>query len=399
MDDRHDAGEAVHPVGAAISAPTAPLWTVQVMRGVAALMVVAGHGQSAVSGVVAADGGSFVRSTLVPWGAGVDLFFVVSGFIMVHASRRLFGRPAARRTFLRRRLTRIVPLYWLVTTAFVLLLGAATLKGGDSFPDWRAILASYAFVPADTYGDGRLFPVYDLGWTLNYEMFFYALFAIVVAWPRARALAALGLLLTVLVLAGSVVLGPSAIWFWTRPIVIDFGLGVAVGALVASGFALPRTARIVLAVSAVVLLFADPLHVFDGPAGTTVANAWPRVLLAGVPVAAVLAAALLGPEPRMPRIAVPFTTAGDASYSLYLFHPFALIALEKLAQKVPAVGSAPGWLLVAATVATALAIALAAWRWIERPLTASLSHRKEDTDATPSPAAPPPDRPDRRLRA
>jgi exopolysaccharide production protein ExoZ len=363
----------VRPVGAVTPSRTQTLWTVQVMRGVAALMVVVGHSQSAVGAVLSANG-SFTRSTLVPWGAGVDLFFVISGFIIVHASSRLFGTPGARREFLRRRLIRIVPLYWLVTTLFLLLLAAASLKGGDPFPDARAIFASYAFIPADTYGDGRLFPVFDLGWTLNYEMFFYALLALVVVWPRGRALTILGGLLVALVVAGMFVPGPSAPWYWTRPIIVDFGLGIAVGALVAKGIVVPKTIRAIVAVVAVALLLADPAHIFDGPVGTTVANAWPRVLLAGIPVALVLGAALLGPEPRMPRVGIVFTRIGDSSYSLYLFHPFALITMEKLAQKIPAVRGAPGWLLVAGTVAVAIAIALAAYRWIERPMTASLAN-------------------------
>ena len=143
---------AVHPVGAAPAART--LWTVQALRGAAALMVVIGHGQSAAAGIVDAAGGDFARSRLMPWGAGVDLFFVLSGFIMVHASARLFGREGARAEFLRRRLVRIVPLYWLVTTVFLLLLAAAAMKGGDPFPDGRAVLASYAFFPSST-SDGH----------------------------------------------------------------------------------------------------------------------------------------------------------------------------------------------------------------------------------------------------
>ena len=373
MSDEDGARRGPRPAGAVTPSATQTLWTVQVMRGVAALMVVIGHSQSAVAATVTLTGGTFARSTIVPWGAGVDLFFVISGFIMVHASARLFGRDGARVEFLRRRLIRIVPLYWLATTAFLALLAAATLKGGDPFPDARAILASYAFVPADTYGDGHLFPVFDLGWTLNYEMFFYGLLALVVAWPRRRALAALGVLLAVLVGIGAVVPGPSAAWFWTRPIILDFGLGLLVGALVAGRVVLPVRLRGVMALAGVAMLLADPFHVFDGVVGTTVANAWPRVLVAGVPVVMVLAAALLGPEPRLPRGAAPFTRVGDASYSLYLFHPFALIAMEKLAQKSPAIAGAPGWLLVAGTVVAALLIALAAFRWVERPMTAALA--------------------------
>jgi peptidoglycan/LPS O-acetylase OafA/YrhL len=353
--------------------PHGTLWTVQVLRGVAALMVVLGHSQSAVGAAVASAGQVFVRSTLVPWGAGVDLFFVISGFIIVHASTRLFGRPGARRDFITRRLIRIVPLYWLVTTLFVALLAAATLKGGDPFPSPGAILASYAFLPMDTHGDGRLFPVFDLGWTLNYEMLFYALLAVVVAWSRRRALVTLAVALALLVGVGQFVSLPAALWFWTRPIILDFGLGVAVGALVAGQVVLPKPLRLALAVTGIAVLLADPGHVFDGPVGMTVANAWPRVLLAGVPVAAVLAAALLGPEPAMPRLAIPFTRIGDASYSLYLFHPFALIVMEKAAQKLALVRHAPGWLLVLVTVAGAIAIALAAYRWIERPMTIALT--------------------------
>ncbi|MEG3164806.1 acyltransferase [Sphingomonas sp. PB2P19] len=368
--------DAPHTRSQAAPAPRGTLWTVQVLRGVAALMVVFGHSQSAVGAAITSGASGaqvFVRSTLVPWGAGVDLFFVISGFIIVHASTRLFARPGARKDFIARRLIRIVPLYWLVTTLFLALLAAATLKGGDAFPGSAAILASYAFVPMDTRGDGGLFPVFDLGWTLNYEMLFYALLAVVVAWPRRRALVVLAVVLAVLVGVGQVVPLPAALWFWTRPIILDFGLGVAVGALVAGHVVLPKALRIAIAAVGIGVLLADPGHVFDGPVGMTVANAWPRVLLAGVPVAAVLAAALLGPEPGMPRAAVPFTRIGDASYSLYLFHPFALIAMEKAAQKLAVVRDTPGWVLVLVTVAGAILIALAAYRWIERPMTIALT--------------------------
>lgn len=385
-----DTGDAkaatARPVGAVPPSASTTLWTVQVMRGIAALLVVVGHSQSAAGGIKAAAGGAFARSTLLPWGAGVDLFFVISGFIIVHASARLFGRTGARAEFLRRRLIRIVPLYWLVTTLFLALLAAASLKGGDRFPTLPAILASYAFLPADTYRDGRLFPVFDLGWTLNYEMAFYALLAVVVPLPRRWALAAAGLLLALAVAIGALVTGPLALWFWTRPIVVDFGLGVLIGALVARGAALPPAIRIALAVAGLAALVADPGHVFDGAAGLTVANDWPRVLAAGLPFAAVLAAAVLGPEPAMPRGARPFARIGDASYSLYLVHPVALILVEKAAQKLPVVRGAPGGLLAGAMIVAALVIALAVHRWIERPMTTALARRLEPRRPTPPPA-------------
>ena len=63
------------------------------------------------------------------WGqAGVDLFFVISGFIMVYVSRDVFGKPGAAIDFLHRRIIRIVPLYWIATGAFVLLVNHAIDK-------------------------------------------------------------------------------------------------------------------------------------------------------------------------------------------------------------------------------------------------------------------------------
>lgn len=374
MADMASGFPPAHPVSAATTRPAPVLWTVQAMRGAAALMVVAGHAQSAVAIVVEGAGGRFERSGAVPWGAGVDLFFVISGFIMVHTAGGLFGRPHARATFLRRRLVRIVPLYWLVTIVFLALLAIATLKGGDPFPSGAAVLAAFAFLPFDTHADGRLFPIYDLGWTLNYEMFFYALLAVAIGWPRARALGALAAALLLLVAIGPLVPPGSAAWFWTRPILLDFGLGVGVGAMAAT-VVLPVPVRWLLAVAGMSLLLLDPTGLFAGPAGTTVANAWPRVIFAGLPVAAILAASVLGREPPRPQVARPLVALGDASYSLYLLHPFALILLEKLAQKTPIAAAMPGGVLALATIALALLIAVVGHRLVERPLTHAIARR------------------------
>ncbi|MCC2976608.1 acyltransferase [Sphingomonas sp. PL-96] len=383
-DHRHAARPAVSPDRRAV------LWPVQVMRATAATMVVIGHSQSAVAWIKQSAGQSFVRSTMLPWGASVDLFFVISGFIMVYASRHLFGQPRAPIDFLKRRLIRIVPLYWVVTTVFLALLLAATLKGGDRFPSGAAIVASYAFLPFDTYGDRQIFPVFDLGWTLNYEMFFYALFTLAVSLPRRRAVAIIAAVLLLLVALGTAVPETQvALHFWTRPILLDFGLGMAVGLGLSEGVRLSGRMRIALGCVATALLVLDPANVFNGALGTTVANDWPRVLVAGVPAAALLAAATLGPEPRFSPWVVPLTRVGDASYSLYLLHPVTLIVLGKLAQKLPSVTLFPGGALVAAAVIAAVALALASFRWGERPMTAWIARRLDKKHRRPAQEYPP----------
>src|SRR5665213_384 len=88
---------------------------IQILRAVAALMVVLSHAQNDALREAIANGYRFTRFELLPWDSGVDLFFVISGFIMVYSSQRLFATPGAGGAFISRRLIRIVPLYWMIT--------------------------------------------------------------------------------------------------------------------------------------------------------------------------------------------------------------------------------------------------------------------------------------------
>lgn len=362
--------------GVAENKATAPLWNVQYLRAAAAMMVIYGHAQSMVASIAAGAGTGFMRSTLLPWGAGVDLFFVISGFIMVYASRRLFATPGARGAFLNRRLARIIPLYWVATSLYLALLAAAAWKGGDALPSGQAVLASYLFLPFETHPSSGVFPVLTLGWTLNYEMFFYAVFALAISLSYRAAAGVTAAMLVVLTLAGTLVSETQvALHFWTRPILLNFALGLGIGVIALEGARLSATVRLVLVLLGSAALAADPMHVFNGPLGSTTENGFARVIFAGVPAAALLAGAALGPQPRLSTWNTPLGRLGDASYSLYLLHAFALIAMEKALQKLPMFRELPGELLVLATVASAILIAFAAYYGFERPFTAALNAR------------------------
>src|SRR3954453_23077189 len=161
-------------------------------------------------------GHAFTPVTAFPWAAGVDVFFVISGFIMVHASARLFGAPDGGRIFLARRVARIVPIYWAVTTLYLAIALAGPEFLNREFLDWPYVVASYLFVPV-TRPDGLVQPLYGLGWTLNYELFFYASFAVALAVGPSRRHAVLGL---GAVFAGLVLTGralaplPQPLGFW-----------------------------------------------------------------------------------------------------------------------------------------------------------------------------------------
>jgi peptidoglycan/LPS O-acetylase OafA/YrhL len=116
-----------------------------------------------------------VRHTDFPsaWGgAGVDLFFVISGFMLVYSSRALFGDLKSVPLFALRRLIRIAPLYWIIISATLAIKGSANIS---------VIALSASFLPSP---HGLVVPP---GWTLIREMFFYLLFELALFFPRRQA--------------------------------------------------------------------------------------------------------------------------------------------------------------------------------------------------------------------
>src|SRR5918994_6175272 len=102
-------GAIPRPASPLVQPPAVPrLILVQALRGLAALSIAMLHALHEAELLAGAAGLAFAAPARVPWAAGVDLFFVISGLIMVHASAGLFGRAGARRVFLARRIARIV---------------------------------------------------------------------------------------------------------------------------------------------------------------------------------------------------------------------------------------------------------------------------------------------------
>ena len=336
---------------------------IQALRALAAFMVAVHHVQPDAAILAAQAGLSFQRNDWLPWMAGVDIFFVVSGFIMVHASDTLFGRPNAPTLFLQRRLVRIVPLYWAATTLFLLtgLVVPALLNSGA--PSLGQIAASYLFWPAVST-QGVVQPVYSLGWTLNYEMLFYVLFAGALLLPRRFVVAAITLALTLLVgseaLAGPL---PLPFGFWGQPIVLEFAAGMGLALLRHRGLRLDAALRWALVAGAVaLLLFGQHLPWPAGP--------WRDLALHGTAATLLVLAAVSGRREGAPS---PLLTAlaqvGDASYALYLVHPFVIRGLRE----VFAQGGlhAPA-LFVAVALVGAVIAALVVYRLFEVPMTRGL---------------------------
>jgi len=341
------------------AAGTAPerLVLVQVLRGMAALLVLLGHVQEQLAVAMAKAGMPPWPRLAWPGGFGVDLFFCISGFIMVVTSARLFGQPGATRNFLRRRALRLVPLYWLATGAFGMVLALGT-QPGPAQPV-QAWLASLLFIPYPTRGieGDMVFPLLSLGWSLNYEVLFYLLFSVAIVLPARRAVLAVWAALLLLTAAGAV-LEPDhpALVFWSRPIVLEFGMGMLVGLGWLTGRRLPASWCTALALAALAWLLADPLNMTQAGRGAPTPNDLMRLLGWGMPAALALAAAVALQRPaghtaRASALLQPvawLARLGDWSYALYLFHPFMLIAMAHVWLRLQAAtGMPPGWMLPA----------------------------------------------------
>ena len=347
---------------------------VQILRALAALMVTWHHARHE-AGLLAGRGAgpALDPHALLPWWGGVDLFFVISGLVIVLAGTRLSGVPGGQARFLAHRIARVVPLYWLVSLAVLVLALARPDLFGEAagvLGDPGAVLAGFLFWPA-ARPDGTVQPLYGLGWTLNYEAFFYVLFAVSLGFGRRGAVAWLVVVLGLLVAAGAAVPDlPLPIRFWADPIVLEFAAGAGLALAYQEGFRPPAPVRIGLALlgGLGLLLSARVLAGLDGADGVL------RPLLVGVP-AALLVGAALGPERdagQVARLPVPvrgLLALGDASYALYLVHPFALrLVREGLLRLGLAPTLHPDGGMVLMLLASVVA-ALLVHRLVERPLT------------------------------
>lgn len=289
---------------------------------------------------------------------GVRLFFVISGFVMILSSRSLSGLRNGWSIFAIRRIVRIVPLYWAVTTLKLLMLLATPAVVLHAAIDWRFIVKSYLFIPA-TNVDGELHPLLGVGWTLNFEMMFYALFTVALA-LRLRPIVALApiLLLVALLSTFRTPAWPDAARFWCDPIVLDFLVGMIIGRAVLAGYRLPAAAGWILLIAGLAFL-ALPI---PKPDYLSLTGSLTRTVAAG---AVVLGAVAM--EPRTGH-AVPrwMLVGGAASYALYLIHPL-------VAPAVPAIFAKLGLRIPLASVVLSVAVALVAgmivYRFVERPLT------------------------------
>ena len=302
---------------------------------------------------------------------GVDIFFVISGFIMWYTT--VDGKLTTT-AFWQNRIIRIVPLYWLVTSfyVFVLLVSPSIMQSAQF--DLFHIITSYLFIPSPHPSAPEwMWPLVVPGWTLNYEMFFYLLFGLCLVIPLQWRAATIVALLACLV--GLQSFNPptnSIIGFYSSSIVLEFAFGVLLGYLYSRKLAVPPVLSLAMILSgiAAALSFSGSLAMSQ------------RAIDFGIPAFLIVAGGIFFERSRGVReVALP-KLLGDASYSLYLTHGMVLSAYGQFWRKfhLPSVSQPMDFLLfsiVAIIIASIFGIAI--YKFIERPLVSTLAARFKRT--------------------
>lgn len=332
--------------------------SVQILRLAAAMLVVVMHTTQAMSIHMTGQGNGHYWAN---GAAGVDLFFVISGFVMAMSTRANHATGPARLQaawmFMKRRLLRIAPLYWFYTLLKVALLLALPGLAARSLLEPGHLMASLLFIPSVSPW-GLIEPTLPVGWTLNFEMLFYAIFALAIVLRAPRIRFCLLVFLTIFI-AGHTVAPFVPLAFYAQPIVFEFILGICIAHMLPHYRAIPPAAGLLAICAGFVLMFG-----MNWDASANRFFTWG--LAAGL---VVLGAIWLEPWVKRARIAAPLSFLGDASYSIYLSHTFVVpatvLTLRQLGIQIP--------LIVVVTVCLVVLVSgCISYLWLELPMTAFL---------------------------
>lgn len=295
----------------------------------------------------------------------VATFFLVSGYVMVVSSRRLFGEAGGSRRFWFRRANRILPPYWIVTLLLLAIYPLAGLGAG-----WPDVVRSLVFVPFWTAGAPYPLPLLWPAWTLFFELVFYLLFGLGVSHGRKRAgeIAAGGIALAVV--AGLIWQPDSApLFMLTRPVMFLFIWGYLLGCFREEGIRLGLWFRVLMAAAAPILLLHLPGSSQVGQLGIEYL-AW-----AGLPALALFLAVAGGDwlQDSSGWWVRLIDLAGEISFALYLLHvPMAHLWTALYPGRLFALGP---WPFLIGLTACTLVASVVFWRIVEMPLTRWLNAR------------------------
>ena len=329
--------------GASTQAATPTLTSIQALRGLAAVSVVVFHAFQ------------WLDDQFWVGAAGVDVFFIISGFIIWTVSA---GRESSPASFAWRRFTRVAPAYWLMTLAVaaIALADPAFLPQVSVTPPH--LVLSLAFIPHHD-PHGLVFPLLPPGWTLNYEAMFYVIVAAALVAPARLRFA-----LVLAALAGVAAFGlayPPAYGMGANLMMAEFAAGAWLGRRYMQKRRIEAGAG---AVFAAIGLAAFTGLYLGGVHGSVFVEFF-RPILWGAPAALIVAGAVAMEQGRAIRAPALLERLGDASYAIYLCH------MPATALVAHTLGTRPEGVFVPAAALASIAAGFGFHFAVEKPLIAA----------------------------
>lgn len=328
------------------------IYSVQYLRGVAAILVLLGHSLFKIEQVTGVSNDWFSIGA-----SGVDLFFIISGFIMCHATE---GKAIDAFSFFKNRFLRIIPLYWLLSflalIVFVLKPGLVNSSGGGT-----TIFNSFTLIP-----NGERFLIQN-GWTLSFEFLFYIIFAGALA-VKSNKIGFVSLVILFMVSVGVVFpVDNNFFEFITSPLLIEFVMGMFAywiynNKVFSRWFAL-----------GFILVGVGCLLVVNGFGmwGDRIVSYGFPYMLVFIGVTSFETAFFREKENFISKV---MKLAGDASYSLYLSHPFVLAGIAVFLRLIDF--NFEGFMLFFVLFVSSCVVGVLCYKFVETPL-GNYFHRRK----------------------
>jgi len=327
--------------------------SIQYLRAIASILVVLSH----IAWKNIQAGGSTMHWWHEAGTFGVDIFFIISGFIMIYITANMHQQPNGVRIFLKKRFTRIVPLYWFYTlialSIFFLMPEKVNSAGGDT-----QILKSFFLLPLKSEEDYLV----GVGWTLHYEFLFYILFSFGLLLTRkmGNIMVSIFLLFSICYALFISMQDINYIFYsFLNVIFIEFLLGMLLYHLLRK-IPVIHWSISILSIMVGIFLFS---YFFNDHTLTSV-HRIDTAISAFLICFGVVSLEYIWKVKEFKLL----SKIGDASYSIYLLHPFVLVAMVMLNEKLKEVLPQSEYFLIILMFVVSLISGYISHIWIEKPL-------------------------------
>jgi peptidoglycan/LPS O-acetylase OafA/YrhL len=312
---------------------------------------------------------------LKSWGAiGVDLFFIISGFIMTTILPNYIGETDSAKDFIVKRAIRILPLYWFLSSILVFLS-----RHNPNVMTRDILLKTYSLFPIFDK-DSFIFAIIPQSWTLAYELYFYFIIFLALVFMKRHANSTVLISLICLVAVGFLFHGSYLVTFLTSPLLIEFIFGIGIGLIyhlvvnkgdrtgkdpILKGLSIPFIIAGAALMCITIFIDTRPFYIAENVAADNTL-AIQRSLYWGLPCALLVCGYLLAEHFYQLTAWKLFVAIGDASFSCYLVHFIFLRKLENIFQSITSINAD---LYVPIYLVLVVGLSFAVYKFIERPLT------------------------------